>query len=35
MNTLLLSWLLVQFSSFAEVGKRGIPAGGLSKLSSV
>jgi hypothetical protein len=35
MNTLLLSWLLVQFSSFAEVSKRVVPAGGLSKLSSV
>jgi hypothetical protein len=26
---------LVQFSSSAEAGKRGSPAGGLSKLSSV
>ena len=33
MNTHLL-WLLVQFSSSAEVSERGVPAGGLSKLSS-
>ena len=34
MNTLYF-WLLVQFSSSAEVSERGTPAGGLSKLSSV
>ena len=35
MNTLLLSWLLVQFSSSAEAWQDGgLPPGGLSKLSS-
>ena len=35
MNTLLLSWLLVQFSSSAEAWQSGgLPPGGLSKLSS-
>src|ERR1044072_9461446 len=35
MNTHLLSWLLVQFSSSAEAWQsEGLPPGGLSKLSS-